>query len=256
MVDYDGRLHAVYAEGRKLAPDGLQVWMGEFAKPAPAERPLVVLDLGCGIGRFTPALAETFGGPVYGVEPSERMRRQAMEGAGHPRVTYLEGSAEAVPLPDESCDLVLLFLTLHHWGDQLQGMREVARVLRPGGVVLLRTQFGDQMPDLYWYRYFPSARRVDAGMYLSFAEVHSLAGQAGLMPDPEPLWVDVTEPRTLQAMYERLKLRAFSTFEHLPAEETEAGFAAMERDAIADPDRVLPNFPAGMVILKKPASSS
>ncbi|GAA1613366.1 hypothetical protein GCM10009789_79510 [Kribbella sancticallisti] len=88
MVDYDKRLHAVYAEGRQLAPEGLQDWIREFAASAPARRPLVVLDLGCGIGRFTPGLAEEFGGPVYGVEPSEQMRRQAIDDASHPDVTY------------------------------------------------------------------------------------------------------------------------------------------------------------------------
>jgi ubiquinone/menaquinone biosynthesis C-methylase UbiE len=180
------------------------------------------------------------------------MREQALHQAAHPAVTYLDGSAEAIPLPDNSVDVVLLFLTLHHWGDKLQGMREVARVLRPGGVVLLRTQFGDQMPDLYWYRYFPSAKRVDAQMYLGLDEVGSLAEQAGLVLEPEPRWVDVAETRTLRAMYERLKLRAFSTFEHLAEEEIEAGFAEFERDAAADPDRVLPVFPAGLLVLKRP----
>ncbi len=252
MVDYDARLHAVYAEGRKLAPEGLQVWMSEFAEHAPAKRPLAVLDLGCGIGRFTPSLADTFGGPVYGVEPSERMRQQAIQDAAHPDVTYLAGSAEKIPLPDNEVDVVLLFLTLHHWSDKLQGMREVARVLRPGGVVLLRTQFGDQMPDLYWYKYFPSAKRVDARMYLGYDEVRSLAEQAGLVPEPEPHWVDVAETRTLRALYERLKLRAFSTFEHLAEDEIEAGFAQFERDAAADPDRVLPVFPAGLLVLRRP----
>ncbi|GAA1613359.1 hypothetical protein GCM10009789_79500 [Kribbella sancticallisti] len=165
----------------------------------------------------------------------------------------MAGSAEAIPLPDDSVDLVLLFLTLHHWSDQPQGMREVARVLRPGGVVLLRTQFGDRMPDLYWYRYFPSARRVDAAMYLGLDEVRVLAEQAGLVPDPEPRWFEASEPRTLRATYERLKLRAFSTFEHLPEEEIEAGFAEFERDAAAEPERVLPVAPAGLLVLRSPA---
>jgi ubiquinone/menaquinone biosynthesis C-methylase UbiE len=247
MVDYDERLHAVYAEGRKLGAEGLQTWMSEFAQHAPPQRPLAVLDLGCGVGRFTPALADTFGGPVYGVEPSEQMRRQAAE---HPAVTYLAGTAEAIPLEDNAVDVVLLFLTLHHWTDKLQGLKEVARVLRPGGVVLLRTQFGDRMPDLFWYRYFPNARQVDAAMYLGFDEVRALAEQAGLRAEPEPRWVDVAETRTLRATYERLKLMAFSTFEHLAEEEIVQGFAAFERDAAADPDRTLPVFPAGLLVLR------
>ncbi|MEV6412842.1 class I SAM-dependent methyltransferase [Kribbella sp. NPDC051718] len=250
MVDYDARLHQVYAQGRALPADSLDTWMRAAAGFAPSARPLTVLDLGCGIGRFTPALADTFGGPVYGVEPSARMLEQAIE---HPAVTYLEGSAEAIPLPDESCDLVWLFLTIHHWSDPRQGLREVNRVLRPGGTVILRTQFGDRMPDLYWYRYFPSARRVDAQMYLPFDEIRALATQAGFQAEDEPHWVDVTEPRTQRATYERLKLRAFSTFEHIAEDELDRGFVEFERDANADPDREVPAFPAGVLLLTRPA---
>ncbi|HET6296266.1 MAG TPA: class I SAM-dependent methyltransferase, partial [Kribbella sp.] len=185
-------------------------------------------------------------------EPSARMLEIAVGAAAHPDVTYLEGAAEAIPLPDDSCDLALLFLSFHHFVDQLQALRELRRVLRPGGIVLLRTQLGDLMPDLWWYRYFPSARQVDAEMYLPLEQVRALVEQAGLVADPEPVWVDVTEPRTVRATYERLKLRAISTFEHLAPEEMEAGFAEFERDAVADPDRAVPAFPAGLLILRRP----
>ena len=46
-----------------------------------------VLDLGSGTGRFTPALADTFGGPVNGVEPSAGMRAAELQISGHPAVT-------------------------------------------------------------------------------------------------------------------------------------------------------------------------
>jgi len=253
MVDYDTRLHQVYAAGRALPADSLNTWMEAAADFAPAGRPLAVLDLGCGIGRFTPALAERFGGPVYGVEPSTMMLQQA---PAHPAVIYLEGSAESIPVADESCDLAWLFLTLHHWTDPLQGLREVQRVLRPGGVVILRTQFGDQMPDLYWYRYFPSAREVDATMYLPFADVRALAEQAGLVAEEEPRWVEVTEARTLAATYERLKVRAFSTFEHIAEDELDRGFAEFARDAAADPEQEVPAIPAGVLVLRKPPLTS
>lgn len=251
MVDYDNRLHQVYAEGRALRADSLETWMRAATELAPIERPLTVLDLGCGVGRFTPGLAETFGGPVYGVEPSARMLQQAPD---HPAVTYLEGSAESIPLADESCDLAWLFLTIHHWADPLQGLREVGRVLRPGGVVFLRTQFGDRMPDIYWYRYFPSARQVDASMYRPLDEVRALAAQAGLVAEEQPRWVGAYEPRTLRATYERVKLRAFSTFEHIAEDELDRGFAEFERDAAADPERELPVVPAGVLLLRRPSS--
>src|ERR1700683_1584587 len=97
-VDYDERLHAVYAKGRQMPAATLQQWMTAFSHRLPGRRPLAMLDLGCGIGRLTPALAETFGGPVVGVEPSEKMVTQACSNAAHPGVSYLAGSAESIPL--------------------------------------------------------------------------------------------------------------------------------------------------------------
>ena len=63
-VNYDDRQFAVYARGRALSPAMLDMWMTEFARHAPPQRPLAVVDLGCGIGRFTPALAGTSRAPA------------------------------------------------------------------------------------------------------------------------------------------------------------------------------------------------
>ena len=49
-VDYDGRQHAVYAQGRAVSPAMIAAWMKVFAGHGPARRPLAVPDLGCGTG--------------------------------------------------------------------------------------------------------------------------------------------------------------------------------------------------------------
>jgi ubiquinone/menaquinone biosynthesis C-methylase UbiE len=248
MVDYNDRLHRVYAAGRAVGQDTIDAWMSAYAEIAPPERPLTVLDLGSGIGRFTPALAETFGGPAYGVEPSARMREQAPP---HPGVTYLEGSGEAIPLPDGSCDVALLFLSFHHFSDQQQAFHELHRVLRPGGVVLLRSQFADRMPELPWYRYFPSAPAADATMYRTVEDTERMARAANLIPDEEVRVIEAEQPRTLKALYERISTRALSTFEHLPADEMETGFEQFRRDAEADPEREMPAVPASVMVLRR-----
>ena len=250
-VDYNGRMHRVYAEGRRLAPESLAAWRSVFAEHAPSPRPLTVLDLGSGTGRFTPLLADEFGGPVYGVEPSDRMREIAVSDAAHPAVTYLSGNAERIPLEDGSCDLALLFLSFHHFADQPAAFAELARVLRPGGVVLLRSQFSDRMPDLYWYRYLPSARRVDAAMYKPLAEVVAMARAAGFEA-PEPARVSIAgTPPTLRGLSDRLALRPYSTFTHLDDTEIETGLAALAADAEADPDRAMPTFEEDLLVLTK-----
>ena len=255
-VDYDGPMHRVYAEGRRLAPQSLAAWRAVFAEHAPAQRPLTVLDLGSGTGRFTPLLADEFGGPAYGVEPSDRMRGIAVADAAHPAVTYLAGRAERIPLPDASCELALLFLTLHHFADQPAAFAELARVLRPGGVVLLRSQFSDRMPDLYWYRYLPSARLVDAAMYRSLPEVVAMARAAGFAAEAPARVAIAGTPPTLRGLSERLALRPYSTFTHLDDDEIEAGLAALAADAAADPDRPMPTFEEDLLVLAKTGGGS
>ncbi|WP_433222603.1 class I SAM-dependent methyltransferase [Dactylosporangium sp. CS-047395] len=230
-VDYDGRQHTVYAAGRALSTETARLWADVFAKWGGAHRPLTALDLGSGTGRFTPILAETFGGPVYGVEPSERMRQQAEATAAHPDVTYLAGRAEAIPLPDRSCGLVLMFLSFHHVTDRPAAVAEIVRVLAPGGRLLIRSAFSDRMPDLLWHRYFPRARTLEQQIFPAVADVTGPFEAAGLTV----LGLDrVTETPApdLAAYAERLRLRAISTFEHLTDEELERGFAALD-EAVA-----------------------
>ncbi|GAB3428931.1 class I SAM-dependent methyltransferase [Flindersiella endophytica] len=226
-IDYDTRLHAVYAAGRQLSPDALRTWMEALARHLPAARPLAWLDLGSGTGRLTPALANAFGGPVHGVEPSDKMRAQAIAEAGHPAVAYAAGSAEHIPLPDASCDAALLFFVWHHVADHEAAARELRRVVKPGGRLFVVVNFSDRMPDVWWFRVVPEWREAGRAQFRSEADVTADFTSAG--------WTfaghaEVTWPRSasLADDYERLRLRAVSVFEHLSQEVVEAGFARIE----------------------------
>jgi len=226
-VDYDARLHAVYAAGRQMSPGALRTWMEAFARHLPPTRPLTWLDLGSGTGRMTPSLASAFGGPVRGVEPSDKMRAQAVAHAGHPAVTYAAGSAEHIPLPAASCDAALLFFVWHHVVDHQAAARELHRVVKPGGKLFMQANFSDRMPDVWWFRVVPEWRRADAAQFGSEEEVNSDFAGAGwtLVARDEVTWL---RSANLAEDFERLKLRSVSAFEHLSGEAIEAGFARIE----------------------------
>lgn len=226
-VDYDARLHAVYAAGRHLSPAALQTWMEAFARHLPQTRPLVWLDLGSGAGRMTPSLASAFGGPAHGVEPSDKMRAQALAHAGDPVVTYAAGSAEHIPLPDASCDAALLFFVWHHVVDREGAAQELRRVVKPGGKLFVQVNFSDRMPDIWWFRVVPEWRTVDTAQFRSEDEVKRDFAGAGwtLVSRDEVTWV---RSASLAEDYERLKLRAVSVFEHMSEEVSEEGFARIE----------------------------
>ena len=91
-----------------------------------------VLDVGCGTGTLTVALARRSARAI-GVDPAPRMVAQARAKQEGAPVTFIVGSAEALPFADSSFDGATASMTVHHWRDAERGLAEVARVLRPGG---------------------------------------------------------------------------------------------------------------------------
>jgi ubiquinone/menaquinone biosynthesis C-methylase UbiE len=101
-----------------------------------------VCDVGCGPGQLTVLLARRDATVrVCGVDPSPVMLRQARSraeraGVGE-RVELQPGAAAALPLPDGQVDHVAAVNTAAIWPDLSAGLREAARVLRPGGTVVI-----------------------------------------------------------------------------------------------------------------------
>ena len=105
--------------------------------PQPGER---VVDLGSGMGAATVIAART-GASVIAVDPTSYMRRilevrrrwQRDRGA----IAVVDGAAESIPCADGSVDALWTVNTIHHWTDRATAARELARVMRHGGRVLL-----------------------------------------------------------------------------------------------------------------------
>lgn len=248
-IDYDTEQYQDYARGRALTEQQLAAWIGAFAAVLPGRRPLAGLDVGAGTGRFSPALADEFG-LVTGVEPAARMRAIAEARSQHPGVRYLAGSAEDMPVPSGSADYALMFLSWHHVQDKPRAARELARVLRPAGRLLLRANFSDHHPRPWWLEHFPRGLAVDAALFQPLHEVIATFTAAG--------WCvvsfgTVTEPSagTRGDMLERLRLRTLSFFAQLSPEEIETGFRRLERAVAADPDAPAPVLSEPLLTLER-----
>jgi SAM-dependent methyltransferase len=102
------------------------------------------LDVGCGVGLYTLWLAEAVGpdGRVVGMEPSaERVEAARTLTAGAlpgSRLQFREGDATALPFPDAAFDWVWCGDVLHHVPETVRALREFARVLRPGGRIIVK----------------------------------------------------------------------------------------------------------------------
>jgi SAM-dependent methyltransferase len=124
-------------------------WQDEFTEGADPEYeeqmlPLVaehlqsarqVVDIGCGEGQVARHIADTTAAErVVGVDPSAAQIAVAAARGGGPR--YVRGTADALPVPDGAFDAAVACLVFEHITEVDGALREVARVLRPGGVFL------------------------------------------------------------------------------------------------------------------------
>jgi SAM-dependent methyltransferase len=105
-----------------------------------------VLDVACGTGVVTRQAAQAVGttGQVIGLDINEGMlqvARTVVPPAGAP-ITWHHGSVMTLPFPEASFDVVLCQWGLEFFPDRAQGLREMARVLMPGGRVGLRVWRG------------------------------------------------------------------------------------------------------------------
>ena len=110
--------------------------VADVAHLTPADR---VVDIGCGPGTAV-RVASRRCGSATGVDPdptSRRLARWLNRLRRRHNVQIVEGSAEALPLPDDCATVVWSITAVHHWTDRAAGLAEALRVLVPGGRVFL-----------------------------------------------------------------------------------------------------------------------
>lgn len=107
--------------------------IAEWLRPAVGDDGRV-LDVGGGAGQLAALLAGALDAHVTVLDPTAQMLSHVPAGE---RVTALHGSAEAIPLPDDAFDAIVVTDAFHHFRDQSAAVREFARVLRDDGLVLV-----------------------------------------------------------------------------------------------------------------------
>lgn len=126
-----------------------------------------IADIGAGTGNYSTALAE-FGYKVKAIEPSEEMRKQAKP---NKNVTWLIGTAESIPLPDNAVDGVIVVLAIHHFSSLAQASEEINRIC-PNGPIVLFTLDPRKGKEPWFKNYFPEIYRQD---FKSFPPIETVA---------------------------------------------------------------------------------
>jgi ubiquinone/menaquinone biosynthesis C-methylase UbiE len=144
-----------------------------------------VLEIGIGSGLNLPYYSRNVT-HVIGLEPSPRLLAMArrVERTGSRSVEFIESSAEAIPLKDASVDTVVTTWTLCSIPDAPRALRDMRRVLRPGGRLLFVEHGRAPDPNVMWWqdRLTPIWKRLGGGCHLNRA-IGTLIEDAGFQFD-------------------------------------------------------------------------
>jgi ubiquinone/menaquinone biosynthesis C-methylase UbiE len=107
-----------------------------------------VLDVACGPGNFTNYFARRLSGEsvAIGIDNSAAMLAQAARTNADRRAVYIRADAHVLPFDDDTFDAVCCFAALYLIPDPIAALREMIRVLAPGGWIAISTSYGRETP--------------------------------------------------------------------------------------------------------------
>ena len=231
-MDYDKTdIPSSYDAARERDPATLAIWLSQFAAHISTEAVSSVLDLGCGTGRFSTALASQFDASVIGVDPSEKMLAQARKKIGDSRVSFIRAPAEHIPVADDSVDMVFMSMVLHHLTDWSAVADECHRVLNVPGYVALRNSTSDQGESFPYINFFPGVHAVIRRYQPSADNISSLFVAAGFEQVAHEVVIQDMAPNWCSFL-EKTKRRADSLLARLPDSDFEAGIRALDAHGV------------------------
>ena len=195
------------------------------------------LDIGCGTGNYTIAL-QNKGFHFIGMDPSEKMINRAKE--LYPEGEWFLGKAEETQLESDSVDGILASLTVHHWNELVIAFKELYRVLKTSGRIVIFTSTSEQMEGYWLNHYFPKMLKDSIVQMPDFEILQEAILQAGfqnitaqkyfVQPGLQDHFLYCGKDRP--SLYFKQEIRnGISSFSDLAnAVEVKTGLAALKKD--------------------------
>jgi ubiquinone/menaquinone biosynthesis C-methylase UbiE len=240
----------------RFSQENLVFWVPLLIECAQIEAGHRVLDVGCGTGGFARAIAETASAAVTGIDCSDRFLAFAREVPAPQRgsVEWKVGSAEALPVADDSFDRVLLSLVLHQLQHPEIAVAEAFRALAAGGHVVVRTIAPEDVIDRAPARFFPAMAAADTERMAPLEAIERWLQDAGLV---------VTQRRrvlrnkklNLADEERQLLIEVHARYSFVSAAELDAGLRLMRAEAKVNGACWIDPRPTHIIVASKTAST-
>jgi Methylase involved in ubiquinone/menaquinone biosynthesis len=222
-INYD-EISEKYDIDRNVNPDTLK----RLISGAQIVKDSVVSDFGCGTGNYACAIKRVTDSIIYGIEPSDGMRYQAVQ--KNKDIIFMKGNHKYIPIPDGAIDFIYMTDVMHHIPDISQMFIEFRRILKENGRVCIVTESYKQLKNRFWVKYFPSTVQVEKERYPDISEIVYLAEINGFVK----VQIDSSDRYIKHAIsMDFMKLvenKGFSMFRLISDEDYHKGFDLLKQD--------------------------
>ncbi len=233
-ADYN-EIAEIYDHARRRDMPHMDWWIARLAEAGELGPGKRLIDLGCGTGRWTNALAYRTGCEAVGLDRSLGMLDKARAKDTEGRVRWVLGDVQNPGLAPEIFDCALMSLMLHHLRGHAGIFRTVWRMLRPGGVFLIRQGTLEQILNDPMHQFFPETIEVDLARTPMRAEIVRWLNEAGFAR----VDVELVKQRPFTCAEEALqefRLRVMSALRMISDDAYYAGLRRVEEYAREHPD--------------------
>jgi ubiquinone/menaquinone biosynthesis C-methylase UbiE len=225
---YYSQIAQYYDKVRIQSPDYLDYWSEKIKECGKISSNSLVLEIGCGTGRFTFPVLKKSQALIYAVEPSDEMLSKAKEKYPQERIVWIKGEVEKLPFCSNSFDCAYMTFVIHHFEDKVKGLEEVFRVLKKSGRCLILT-FPHSHLKKSPSRFFPKVLSIDLARYPSLVQLRKYLEMAGFKKVFYHLSKDCKENLTINEYLSRFKNKYISTLNLLTEKEFQKGYEIFEK---------------------------
>lgn len=201
-------------------------------------KPWTVLDLGCGTGSFIESQttdAKNKNIQWHGLDPSEEMLQIARTKV--PFAKFHTGAAENMPFASNHFDYVTSRFSFHHFDDRLMALKEMHRILKPGGFLKIVNLVPELSPNWWIFRFFPTARMIDAKRFWTIDHVISTARNFGFSLNSTQL--EMKEEIKAKLVIDEARNRETSELLLIDEDEYKNGLKTLEAELTTLGDRLV-----------------
>lgn len=190
----------------------VQRWVDLLTKAVKDCGKKVLVDCGCGVGRFTIPLSELFM-TTYGVDNDISMIEIAHSKKSN--VHWINADVTKIPLESNSIDVILASMLIEHLESLDSFLEEAHRLLKKGGILLLRTMLWDDIDRTTWYGFLEKVCLMEKKRTPDIEQLLKAFGSFQFIWSQNDSFVHITEKIPNSNLVDRLEAKSYEILHHI-----------------------------------------